>query len=161
MPRRLRPDQIEFGRGAPEPAVAAWAELIEEGTGWMNLMPEVEEEDAAAVTPSPVAAIFRAPGPPIPQVTLMAPTTGRRGDKPAQLGLTHGVGTRVVPRLAAEEIHLPPGWTVVQDHVRRGVVLKLADPVDAAWTVGWALKAAEVLCPIPVTGAWLAEVHRP
>lgn len=161
MPRRLRPDQIEFGVVAIGPAVTAWADLIEEGTGWMNLVPEVEEEDAAAVTPSAVGAIFRAPGPPIPQVTLIPPMTGRRGDKLAQMGITHGVGTRVIPRLAAEEIHLAPGWTIVQDHVRRGVVLKLADPVDPEWTLEWALKAAETLCPIPVTGEWLAEVHRP
>ncbi len=162
MPRRLRPDQIEFGIGAPERVVAALAELIaERAGGWMNLLPEVEEEEAAAVTPSPVAALFRAPGPPIPQATLIAPTAGKRGVKPAQLGLTHGVGHRVLGRLASEGLGRPDGWTVVQDHVRRGVVLNLADPLDPAVMVDWALRASQLLCPIPTTGAWLAEVHRP
>lgn len=162
MPRRLRPDQIEFGFAAPEPAVAALTQLVAEGDGgWVNLLPEVEEEAAAAVTPSAVAAIFRAPGPPIPQVTLMPPRSGRRGDKPAQLGLTHGVGTRVIPRLRDQGLPLPEGWKVVQDHVRRGLVLDLSDPLDPAGAVEWGLRAAIALCPIPTTGAWLAEVHRP
>ena len=162
MPRRPHPDQIELGIGAPEPAVEAFAALVgEREGGWVNLLPEVEEDEARAVTPSPVAALFRAPGPPIPQATLIAPKAGRRGDAPAQVGLTHGVGTRVVGRLASEGVVLPEGWSVVQDHVRRGVVLKLEDPVDAAQAIAWALQAATALCPIRTTGAWLAEVHRP
>lgn len=162
VPRRLRPDQIEFGIGAPEPAIEAWADLVAAADGgWMNVMPEVDSDAAAAVTPSPVAAIFRAPGPPIPQITLMPPSTGRRGDRPAQMGLTHGVGTKVIRRLASEGIALPDGWAVVQDHVRRGVVLTLSDAIDPDAVMTWALRAAEALCPIPVTGAWLAEVHRP
>lgn len=162
MSRRLHPDQIEFDYVAPEPAVAALSGLVDDGAGgWINLHPEVEEEAVAAVTPSAVAALFRAPGPPIPQVTLMPPHTGRRGDKPARMGLTHGVGTRVIPRLRDADIALPEGWKVVQDHVRRGVVLDLAEPLDPGLAVDWALRAAVALCPIPTTGAWLAEVHRP
>jgi hypothetical protein len=48
---------------------------------------------------------------------------------------------------------------VVQDHVRRGLILRLDDPPDTAAVLAWCLKAIEILCPIPVTGAWLAEVY--
>lgn len=161
MARRRPPERIELTGAAPEAAIDALAGLVAEAAGWMNLFPQVEEDDATAVTPSALGAMFRASGPPIPQATLIAPTNGRRGRRPAQLGLSHGVGTRVVRRLAAEEIRVPEAWKVVQDHVRRGVVLTLDDPLDVTRAVTWSLRAAETLCPIPTTGRWLAEVHRP
>ncbi len=160
MARRARPEQIEFQASDPSPVVQVWEELVEARAGWVNLFPEVDEDDAVAVTPSAVAALFRAPGPPIPQATLIAPTDGRRGRKPAQLGITHGVGTMVVRRLASEGLGLPDGWKVVQDHVRRGVVLRLDDPPDGLAAVTFALQAGVLLCPIATTGGWLAEVHR-
>ncbi|HEX7131196.1 MAG TPA: hypothetical protein VF228_01395 [Iamia sp.] len=160
MSRRPRPDQIEFTVTAPEAAVAAIEELVAARSGWINLYPEVDEAEAAAVTPNAVASLFRAPGPPIPQATLIAPTDGRRGPKPPQLGMTHGVGTRVVARLAAEGLTLPEGWKVVQDHVRRGLVVRLDDPLDVDRALTWALRAGTLLCPINTTGGWLAEVHR-
>ena len=160
MPRRNPPEQIEFTVTAPEAAQAAVGELFAARSGWINLYPEVDEDEAAAVTPSAVASIFRAPGPPIPQGTLIAPTDGRRGPKPAQLGMTHGVGTMVMRRLAAEGLERPEGWKVVQDHVRRGLVLRLDDPPDPEAALTWALRAGTLLCPINTTGGWLAEVHR-
>lgn len=160
MPRRPRPDQIEFTVTSPEAAVEAVSELVAARSGWINLFPEVDEDEAAAVTPSPVGALFRAPGPPIPQATLMAPTDGRRGPKPAQLGMTHGVGSAVVRRLAAEGLAVPEDWKVVQDHVRRGLVIRLDDPPDVDRAVTFALRAGTLLCPIDTTGGWLAEVHR-
>lgn len=159
--RRARPEQIEFQASDPSPAVEVFGELVEARAGWLNLYPEVDEDEALAVTPSAVGALFRAPGPPIPQATLIAPTEGRRGRKPAQLGLTHGVGTAVMRRLAAEGLAKPEGWKVVQDHVRRGLVLRLDDPPDVVATVTFALQAGALLCPVTTTGGWLAEVHRP
>lgn len=160
MPRRERPEQIEFTVTDPAAVVEAIGELVDARGGWVNLYPEVDEDEAAAVTPSAVASLFRAPGPPIPQATLIAPTEGRRGRKPAQLGMTHGVGTVVVGRLAAEGLALPDGWKVVQDHVRRGLVVRLDDPPDVAASLTWAIRAGTLLCPIATTGGWLAEVHR-
>ncbi len=161
MPRRPLPEQIEFTADATGAALAALDELVAAGRGWLNLFPEVEEDLARAVTPSVVGALFRTPGPPIPQATFLPATESRRGRVPPQLGMTHGVGAMIVRRLAEKGLPLPEGWTVVQDHVRRGLVLRLDDPPDTMVVLGWALKAAEELCPIPVTGGWLAEVHRP
>lgn len=159
MPRRPRPEQIEFTVTDPAAVVAALEGLVAARSGWINLFPEVDEDQAAAVTPNAVAALFRAPGPPIPQATLIAPTDGRRGSRPAQLGMTHGVGTAVMRRLAAEGLEKPEGWKVVQDHVRRGLVLRLDDPLDVERVLTWALRAGALLCPIDTTGGWLAEVH--
>ncbi|HEU5150676.1 MAG TPA: hypothetical protein VFU19_09275 [Iamia sp.] len=160
MARRSRPAQIEFTVTAPDDVVDAIESLVEARAGWVNLFPEVDQDEAAAVTPSAVASLFRAPGPPIPQATIIAPTDGRRGPKPAQLGMTHGVGTAVVRRLAAEGLELPGEWKVVQDHVRRGLVVRLDDPPDAEQVLTWALRAGTLLCPIATTGGWLAEIHR-
>lgn len=159
MPRSM-PVQIEFHRVATGPVETVLAELFAAAEGWVNLLPEVEEADVAAVTPSVIGGLFRAPGPPIPLTTLIAPTEGRRGRTPGQLGMTHGAGTPVLRRLAEQGLPLPEGWTMVQDHVRRGLVLRLGDHPDAAVALDWALRAAEALCPIPLTGGWLAEVHR-
>ena len=162
MARRSRPLQVELTTAAQGPAVDALQALVAEGAGgWLNLFPEVEEDDVVAVTPSAVASLFRAPGPPIPQVTVIPARRSGRGHGLTEVGITHGVGTRVVSRLAGEGITLPEGWTVVQDHVRRGLVLRLPVEVDAATIVAWTLRAAEALCPVPITGAWLAEVHQP
>ncbi len=159
MPRSPRPDQIEFTVTDPSEVVRTIEGLFAARAGWVNLFPEVDEDEAAAVTPSAVAALFRAPGPPIPQATLIAPSDGRRGPKAAQLGMTHGVGSAVVRRLAAEGLELPEGWKVVQDHVRRGLVVRLDDPPDVDRALTWALRAGTLLCPINTTGGWLAEVH--
>jgi hypothetical protein len=158
--RRPRPEQIEFTVTAPDDVVDAVGALVQARKGWVNLFPEVDEDEAAAVTPNAVASLFRAPGPPIPQATLIAPTDTRRGPKPPQLGMTHGVGTAVVRRLAAEGLTLPEEWKVVQDHVRRGLVIRLDDPLDVDRALTWALRAGTLLCPIATTGGWLAEVHR-
>ncbi len=155
------PDRIEFPADEPAPVVAALEGLVVEGGGWINLFPEVMEGDVERVTPSAVGLLFRAAGPPIPQGTIIAPTRGRRGGKPGQIGLTHGVGTKVLPRLAASGIARPEGWSMVQDHVRRGVVLRVDEGFDAGLVVTWALRAATAMCPVPVTGGWLAEVHHP
>jgi hypothetical protein len=40
-------------------------------------------------------------------------------------------------------------------------VLRLDDPPDVDRAVAWALQAGTLLCPVPTTGGWLAEVHRP
>jgi hypothetical protein len=155
------PDRIEFPATAPAPVAVALAGLVEEGGGWVNLFPEVMEGDVDRVTPSAVGLLFRAAGPPIPQATIIAPARGRRGSKPGQVGITHGVGTKVLPRLAAEGIPLPTGWTTVQDHVRRGVVVRVDDGFVPGIVVDWSLRAASALCPVPLTGGWLAEVHHP
>jgi hypothetical protein len=62
-------------------------------------------------------------------------------------------------RLAAEGLEKPEEWKVVQDHVRRGLVIRLDDPPDIDRALTWSLRAGTLLCPINTTGGWLAEVH--
>ena len=159
MSGTARPEQIEFTAPEPGEVVDALRDLVVERRGWVNLEPEVESDAAEAVRPSFVAAVFRAAGPPIPSVTIVAPTAGRR-PQPAQLGISHGVGTPVLRRLAAEGHPRPDEWKVVQDHARRGVVVRLPEDFDPADVLAWALSAAALLCPIETTGGWLAEVYR-
>lgn len=159
MTRSAPPEQIEFTAAEPGAVVAAVGELLAAGQGWINLDPEVERDVAEAVRPSVVTSLFRAAGPPIPSITVVAPGTGRRARAP-QLGISHGVGTGVMRRLAAEGQTRPEGWQVVQDHARRGLVIDLPREVAPAALVEWALNAATLLCPVETTGAWLAEVHR-
>jgi len=159
--RTAPPDRLEVPADALGPVVAALDQLAEEGGGWINLFPEVEEQDVERVTPSAVTLLFRAAGPPIPQATIIAPTRGRRGGAPAQVGVAHGVGTKILPGLTTAGVGLPDGWTLVQDHVRRGLVVRVDEGFAAEQVVAWAVEVATAVCPVPLTGGWLAEVHHP
>ena len=58
---------------------------------------------------------------------------------------------------------LPPGWKVVVDHARRGLVLNVPegdDPdADHEVVLSWLVRAATALSFEPVTGRWHAEIH--
>lgn len=159
MPRRSRPHQIPFSGVARAEVVEAVSAMIMAESGWVNLFPEVPDDDRRMVEPSILGQWFRAPGPPIPMATLVAPGDGRRDRQLASIGMEHGAGARAAQRLAEAGAGVPEGWKVVQDHIRRGLVVQVPDPVDAEEVVDWMMAAVPVLCPVRLTGEWLAELH--
>ncbi|HWI03959.1 MAG TPA: hypothetical protein VNT52_09065, partial [Acidimicrobiales bacterium] len=87
-------------------------------------------------------------------------TTQRRGRRePAMIGLQHPAGAKAKPRLAELGHPLPEGWTVVQDHVRKGLVVALPDGVPAADALAWLVRAARLLSTVPLTGEWRAAIY--
>ena len=56
---------------------------------------------------------------------------------------------------------LPEGWTLVQDHPRRGLVVLPAAGGDKQEVLTWLLEAGMVLSVVRLTGQWQAEVHLP
>lgn len=139
------------------PLAAVLDDLTAAGAGWVNLTPEVEP----GAEPPPrtfVALIFSGRGAAVPLVTWTAPD--RPGGR-VSVGIQHGAGPKALARLADAEHALPAGWTKLNDHPRRGLVLTVPADVAPADVVAWLLGAATVLSPAPLTGHWLAKVFRP
>jgi len=63
--------------------------------------------------------------------------------------------------LAEAGVTVPEGWTVRQDHARRGLVLRTAPAADAADVIDWCVRAGTQLCLVDMTGEWRAVVYLP
>ena len=115
--------------------------------GWVNLQPGVAEEDL----PPPAGSLFGLFGGRGPMVPLC---TWHRGERSA--GLQHATG----PKLA-RRIDVPRGWRIVQDHPRRGLVVRVPADVADLEVLRWLVDVGGGLCVVPTTGQWLAELHAP
>jgi hypothetical protein len=154
-----QPRYVEFEPDQAGEVVAAMEAVGEAGAGWVNLEPAVEAEDIAAAG-SGTFALFSGRGPVVPLATWTPAKTQRRGRRePAMIGLQHPAGSRAKPLLAELRHPVPDGWIVVQDHVRKGLVVTLPDGVTAADALHWVLRAARLLSTVPLTGHWRAAVY--
>lgn len=114
---------------------------------WVNLQPEIEADDAPPEGGG-FFGIFSARGPLIPLCTW------HPGERSA--GVQHGTGPKVAPR-----IDVPAGWRVVQDHPRRGLVVRVPAGVSDTEVLRWLVDAGTRLCPVRMGDQWVAELHRP
>ncbi|MDZ7734618.1 MAG: hypothetical protein U5R31_17415 [Acidimicrobiia bacterium] len=129
------------------------------GRGWINLDPMVDADDMPEPS-SGLTALFSAHGPPVPHLTWVAPTRGKRGGgDPASVGVEHGLGSKALPHLV-EGGHPPPaGWRRLSDNPRRGLVLAVPEDAEPEATLRWMLDAAVALSRTPLTGSWQASVY--
>jgi hypothetical protein len=118
-----------------------------------------EEEDQDR--PPSLFGVFSASGPVVPLCTWTPGERRRRGVEPAAVGIQHAAGPKAVRRLAASPAPVPDGWDVVQDHPRRGLVVRPPEGEGPAAVLAWLLGAGEVLCGPPVSGWWTAAVFGP
>lgn len=148
-------EQVEFRYDDWSAVLARIDGLSASRQGWVNLLPEVTPDEDVSPR-SRLGSLFSSAGPLVPMATWVAAT----GTRPASAGIQHGVGAKVVARLRDHGVAPPSGSAVVQDHGRRGLVLRLADDTDADVVVAWLMDAVDDLCPVQLTGRWLAEIHR-
>jgi hypothetical protein len=133
--------------------------LSDAGQGWVNFEPAVDVDD---VPPdgSGAFSFLSGRGPVVPLCTWTPPTVSRRGRRePAMLGLQHPAGSKAKSLLARLGRPVPDRWIVVQDHVRKGLVVAVPPEVGAAEALDWLLGAAAVLSTIPLTGGWRAAIY--
>ncbi len=153
-------ERLEFDPSDLTVPVGRMADLARGRHGWINVRPVIHPDDEPP--PPGLFAVF-GPGPhKVPTATWMAPAPGRGGVlRPAQIGLQHARGSRVLPSLG--ELGLTPlaGWRVVQDHPRRGLVASLPDGIPGDVVLAWLVAVSGPLCAVPTTGRWQAEVYRP
>ena len=146
---------MEFQPDRTEEVVAA----MEAGTGWVNFEPAVDVDDVADAG-SATFSLFSGRGPVVPLGTWTpASTSGRGRREPAMLGLQHPAGSKAKPLLAEMGHPVPDGWVVVQDHVRKGLVVALPEAAEAGDALTWLLRAARLLSTIPLQGGWRAAIY--
>jgi hypothetical protein len=149
-----RPQVVEFSRDAPDDVAARMSELSLERTGWINLEPEVVEEDET--TQSGGLFAFLSPqGPPVPLCTWSP------SDRRVSIGVQHRAGPKAAARLAEAGHPVPDGWYVSQDHPRRGLVVEVPLDEPHRLVLEWLLTAGELLCRLPLTGRWRAAIFEP
>jgi hypothetical protein len=155
---RTPPEQIEFRYDEWEPVLERMNELSREGTGWINLFPETvdEEIDRPPSGSSVFGTLFRNQAPEVPLGTW----TARTDKAPASVGISHAVRQKVAPTLVQAGIVAPTTWRLVQDNARRGIVVRVPDDEQPEQVLSWLMSAIDELCPVQITGQWLAEIHR-
>src|SRR5438105_14066620 len=91
------------------------------GNGWINLEPEVIEEDEAPDSGA-LFAFFSSQGPPVPLCTWSP------ADRRVSIGVQHRAGPKAAARLPELGHPVPTGWYVSQPHPPRGVGVEV--PLD-------------------------------
>ncbi len=134
------PTQIELPGGELAPLAPLLA-----GASYVNLVPGVGADDPRPA--GPLSNLFGSRGPEVPLATWT----------PGEIGLQHGAGPGLVARMALVGHPVPQAWYVVQDHPKRGLVLRTYD-TDALEVLGWLREVAELVCPLEITGPWRATV---
>jgi hypothetical protein len=163
-----RVEQLLFPPGEPNEVLTLMARLEAEDGGWINLSP-VPEEDADGPVGSGrrqwlphLFDLLLDAGPDIPVGTWVPPRRAQgkgRGVATTSIGLQHPSGQRALDRLQRAGIDPPPGWRLVQDHPRRGLVFSAPVGADHRATLEWLIRAGDFLSVGPRAASWLATVH--
>jgi hypothetical protein len=141
--------------------VTAMTQLADAHRGWINLHPEIVEQEDEDPPTGGFFGVFSGRGPEVPLCTWAAGEVRRRGPDQPSIGVQHGTGPKVVDRLRELGHPVPTEWTVAQDHPRRGLVVSIPTDEPHGRVLEWLLAAGRLLCPRPLTGRWSAEVFSP
>jgi hypothetical protein len=155
-----RVDRFEFDPADLSRLLEATAWLAAHRDGWMNLLPGVDTPAEPVESPG-LFSIFGSAQQPVSMCTWMPPGRGRHALDEVTVGIMHGRGGRVIPVLEAAGLSVPPGWRVWGDHPRRGLVVRIPTTAADAEVLRWAIAAGGLLCGLPTTGSWQAEVYQP
>ncbi len=150
---------VELVAGDPEVLAGALDRMVASQSGWVTLLPGIPE----GMDPPPrtvLSRIFSALGPWVPVCTWVAP---QPKDNPphAEIGVLHAAGPKAARTLADRGHPVPDRWVVLADHSRRGLVVAVPPDVAPVEAVRWLMGAGALLCPVPLTGSWKAELHEP
>jgi hypothetical protein len=131
------------------------------GSGWINLMPGIDEEASDVHPRAGLFAFFGNNAAPVTMTTLMPPKKERRDTEGLTVGVMHPTGGKAVTRLAEAGVHIPDGWMVRQDHARRGLLVQTPVQVAESDVLEWSVRAGTALCRAEMTGRWRAVVYLP
>ena len=160
MPRRGGPSaEFEFRADDTGVVLAHMDRLGSAHRGWLNLQPGFDEDDAPSTASGVFGLIFAASVHNVPVCTWVAGAVGRTGPEPDELGVQHAAGRRIVGELARRGLPLPEGWRWVQDHPRRGLVVRTPVGAGHGEQLDWLLRVGLELSTVPLTGDWRALVY--
>lgn len=148
---------VPFDRHHPEKVISHMADLAarRDGRGWISFQPKVDPE---AEISDGTFAIFSARGPLLPNATWVPAHRRRRKSVPTMAGLEHPAGKDAVAQLRAAGIVVPDGWTLQQDHPRRGLTFVVPDGDAERVAVDFLTTAGALLTPLDVGDDWFALV---
>ncbi len=156
-----RTKTIEFTPPEVTAVADALRPLRAAGSGWVNLMPGIDE-DAGDVHPrAGLFAFFGNQAAPVTMTTVMPPKKDRRHTEGLTVGLMHPTGGKAVARLAEAGVTVPEGWVVRQDHARRGLLVRTPADVSEVDVIAWSVRAGTALCRAEMTGRWQAVLYLP
>jgi hypothetical protein len=135
--------------------------LRDAGSGWINLMPGVDEEASDVHPRAGLFAFFGNNAAPVTMTTVMPPKKDRSETEGLTIGVMHPTGGKAVARLAEAGVVVPHGWVVRQDHARRGLLVRTPVAVAEPDVIDWAVSAGAALCRAVMTGRWRAVVYLP
>ena len=150
---------LEFTLDDRGAVVDLMRELAARHHGWVNVQPLVEPDQLPAPTGGIVLGWITGGLPPLPIGTWIAPQVRRGQVRPASLGLAHNANAKVARRLVAAGLAAPPGWKMVQDNARRGLVCEIPADAEVAGVLDWLLRAMVELSSIPTVVDYRATVH--
>lgn len=129
--------ELEVIDGDLEPLLAR----IDDTVVFVNLQPGVDPDE---VPPrSALGHLIGSSGPIVPLATWT----------PGEIGLQHAAGTRVARTLGERGCPVPEEWYKVADHPKRGLVLRTYESPPGE-TIPWLVRAATLVCPLPIDRPW-------
>jgi hypothetical protein len=131
------------------------------GSGWINLMPGIDEEASDVHPRAGLFAFFGNNAAPVTMTTVMPPKSDKREAEGLTIGIMHPTGGKAVARLAEAGVVVPDGWLVRQDHARRGLLVRTPVEVAEPDVIEWSVRAGAALCRAAMTGRWRAVVYLP
>ena len=140
--------------------VAEMAELarIDDGSAWLNVKPDVDENEVH--TGSLFFRMLSNRGPVIPVFTYV-PEHDNRGRRMApEVGLLHATGRDAVGRLRAGGVEIPEEWILGQDHTKRGIIAAVPPDEDLERVLRFGLDAIPILSPFGFEGYYEARFSR-
>jgi hypothetical protein len=150
---------VEFTLDRRAEVLEHMAELAASHDGWVNLQPNIDPDDVPG-SDLGILRVFSARGPAVPLATWHPGERTRRGIALPEVGIQHPAGSRAVPILRGRGLDVPEGWIVLQDHSKRGLVLRLPHfDVPHEQIVDWLVTSCAALCAYPLPDSWLAAVH--
>ncbi len=136
-------------------AVLVFDRVLEHPGRWCNLVFEpIQDEDAPQE--SPLFGLFAARGPANPLATLMTPK--KEVGYLLDVGIQHRAGTKAAVQLREAELFGPKNARVVQDHPRRGLVVRWPLDGDTGSLANWLFPAMRELSRAPSTNSVLWEL---
>lgn len=155
-------EALEFRPPENRAVLERMAALSVAGDGWVNLLPGVPGEEAGEPARGAFSALFGSAQAPLSMCTWVpAPTDQARSDGRETVGILHPKGRDGAAQLRDLGAGVPPGWQLLQDHVRRGLILRPPRGSDHCEVLGWMLRAGAALAVVPLTGSWQARVYLP
>lgn len=139
-----------------ESATQLFERVLEEPGRWCNLSFE-PIDDGNIAADSGLFGFLAARGPANPLATVMSPA--KDVSWLLEVGIQHQAGTKAATQLKEAELYGPTNARVVQDHPRRGLVVRWPQNEDLAALQAWIFPAMRELSRAPSTNAVLWEIR--